>query len=216
MFETARNGNKPRIEYSRNMQDSQKESKREHQELQPREIIRETIMTSKNLEKVRRTQKLGKVRLVTLLDKQGREIHDQDKIIERIEEFYTDLCYNEQSTIIHTDHKKVPHITPWQVEAALRDMKNGTATGNDRLNIEALKAGEDIISHILAKLYTKCLSERRIPTALNNATLAIIFKKGNKKDFMNFRPISLLSNIYKVLTKVLTKRLEKTLNENQL
>ena len=36
-----------------------------------------------------------------LLDKQGREIHDQDKIIERIEEFYID---SEQNTvnIIHT------------------------------------------------------------------------------------------------------------------
>ena len=34
---------------------------------------------------------LGKDRLVTLIDKQGREIRDQDKIIERIEEFYTEL-----------------------------------------------------------------------------------------------------------------------------
>ena len=43
----------------------------------------------------------------------------------------------------------------------------------------------------------------------------IIFKKGNKKDLKNYRPICLISNIYKVLTKVLTKRLENTLYENQ-
>ena len=29
--------------------------------------------------------------MITLLDKHGREIHDQDKIIERIEEFYSGL-----------------------------------------------------------------------------------------------------------------------------
>ena len=48
-------------------------------------------MASKSLKKVRITQKLGQDRLVTLMDKQGREIQDQDKITERIEEFYTDL-----------------------------------------------------------------------------------------------------------------------------
>ena len=93
-------------------------------------------------------------------------------------------------------------------------MKNGTATGNDHINIKILKA-EDTISNTLAKLYTKCLSERRIPTAWKNAKMMIFFKKGNKKDLKNHRPICLLSNIYKILTKVLTKRLEKTLDENQ-
>ena len=102
-------------------------------------------MASKNLKKDRRTQKLGKDRLITFLDNQGREIRDQDKIIERIDEFYTELYDSEQSTIIHTDPKEVPEITSWEVGAALRDMKNGTATGNDHINIETLKAGEDTI-----------------------------------------------------------------------
>ena len=51
------------------------------------------------------------------------------------------------------------------MEAAVRDMKNGTATDNDHLNIETLLAGEDTISKTLVKLYTKCLSKIRIPTA---------------------------------------------------
>ena len=80
---------------------------------------------------------------------------------------------------------------------------------------DTLKAGEDIIAKTLAKLYTTCLTERRIPTAWKNAKMTIIFKKGNKKDLLNYRPICLLSNIYKVLKNVLTKRLEKTLDENQ-
>ena len=59
----------------------------------------------------------------------------------------------------------------------------------------------------LSMMYTKCLSERRIPTAWKKAKVVIIFKKGNKKDLKNYRPICLLSNIYKILTKILTKRL---------
>ena len=43
----------------------------------------------------------------------------------------------------------------------------------------------------------------------------IIFKKENKKDIKNYRPICLLSKICKALMKVLTKRLETTLDKNQ-
>ena len=92
------------------MRDHQKESKIGHQEIQPRD---HTIMVSKSLRKVRRTKKLGQDRLITLQDKQVREIHYQDKIIDRIEELYTELYDSEQSTIIHTDPNEVPEITAW-------------------------------------------------------------------------------------------------------
>jgi len=44
-------------------------------------------------------------------------------------------------------------------------MKNGTSSGNGHININTLNAGEDIVSKTTAKLYTKCLSKKRLPTA---------------------------------------------------
>ena len=44
---------------------------------------------------------------------------------------YTELYDNGQSTVIHTDPKQVPEITSCDVEAALRDMKNGPAIGSN-------------------------------------------------------------------------------------
>ena len=62
-------------------------------------------------------------RLITLLDKKGREIDYQDRIIKRIVEFYTERYDSEQSVVIrHTDPKEVREITLWEVEAALRDV----------------------------------------------------------------------------------------------
>ena len=45
----------------------------------------------------------------------------------------------------------------------LLDNQGREIQGNYKANIETLKAGEDTIAKALAKLYTKCISERRIP-----------------------------------------------------
>ena len=45
--------------------------------------------------------------------------------------------------------------------------------------------------------------------------MLIVFKKGNRKDIKNYRPICLLSNMYKLFIKITTTRLEKKLDENQ-
>ena len=45
--------------------------------------------------------------------------------------------------------------------------------------------------------------------------MVIYFKKGNRKDIKNYRPICLLSNMYKLFTNIIATRLEKKLEENQ-
>ena len=88
-------------------------------------------------------------------------------------------------------------------------------TGKYQVNIETLKAGDETIAKQLAKLYTKCITERRIPKTWKEANMVIFFKKGNRKDIKSYRPICLLSNMYKLFTKIITTRLEKKLDENQ-
>ena len=43
----------------------------------------------------------------------------------------------------------------------------------------------------------------------------IVEEREQKKNTNNYRPICLLSNMYKLLTKIITTRLEKKLDENQ-
>ena len=62
--------------------------------------IRETIEASKSLKKVRRTHSLGKNRMITLLDKQGKAIQEEDNLMERIEEFYSELNDSDQAVKI--------------------------------------------------------------------------------------------------------------------
>ena len=139
--------------------------------------IRETIEASKSLKEVRRTHSLGKNRMITLLDKQGKEIQEHDKMImERIDEFYSELYNSDQAVTIQTDPEEIPPIMEWAVEAALRKMKNGKEAGKDQVNIETLKAGDETIANQLAKLYTKCITERRIPKTWKEANMVIFFQ----------------------------------------
>ena len=72
--------------------------------------IPETILRQPKLEKVRRTHSLAKNRMITLLDKQGKEIQEQDNIMERIEEFYSELYDSDQTVTIQTYPEEVPPI----------------------------------------------------------------------------------------------------------
>ena len=163
------------------------------------------------LKKVRRTHSLGKHRMITLLDKQGKEIQEKYNIMERIQEFYSELYDSDEAVTIQTDPEEVlPIMAP-----ALRKIKNGKEAEKDQVNIETLKAGDETIAKQLAKLYTKCITERRIPKTWKEANMVIFFKKWNRKDIKNYRPICLLSNMYKLFTKIITTRLEEKLYKNQ-
>ena len=96
--------------------------------------------------------------MITLLDKQGKEIQEQDKTMERIQEFYSELYDSNGAVTIQTDPEEVPPKMAWEVEAVLRKMKNGKEAGKDQVNIETLNAGDETIAKQLEKLYTKCIT----------------------------------------------------------
>ena len=91
--------------------------------------------------------------MITLLDKQGKEIQEKYNIMERIQEFYSELYDSDEAVTIQTYPLEVLPIMAREVEAALRKMKNGKEAGKDQVNIETLKAGDETIAKQLAKLY---------------------------------------------------------------
>lgn len=65
---------------------------------------------------------------------------------------------------------------------------------------------------VLRILFNKCLVEGQIPSSWPNANVIIIPKKEDISKIENYRPISLLSHMYKLLTKIIVNRLTTKLD----
>ena len=66
----------------------------------------------------------------------------------------------------------------------------------------------------MADLFNLSFLTGVFPSVLKTAKVVPVFKKDSKLDYSNYRPISLLSNIEKILEKLMYKRLYTFLNNN--
>ena len=66
----------------------------------------------------------------------------------------------------------------------------------------------------MADLFNLSSTAAVFPSVLKTAKVVPVFKKDSKFDYSNYHPISLLSNIEKILEKLMYKRLHNFLNTN--
>ncbi|KAK6728723.1 hypothetical protein RB195_006020 [Necator americanus] len=84
-----------------------------------------------------------------------------------------------------------------------------------RIKPEHLKNLPSVLINTLARLFTRYLSECKVPKQWKNSKTVLLYKKGDPHDIGNYRPICLLSVIYKLFTRVILDRIEKVLDEGQ-
>ncbi|KAE9413031.1 hypothetical protein Angca_003806, partial [Angiostrongylus cantonensis] len=67
----------------------------------------------------------------------------------------------------------------------------------------------------MARLFTRFLSECKVSTQWKTSKTLLLFKKGDLHDVGNYCPICLLSVVYRLFTRVILNRIDRTLNEGQ-
>ena len=105
-------------------------------------------------------------------------------------------------------------MTQKEIKSKLRSMSN-SAPGKDRVEYRHLKL-VDPNCKVLGAIFNKCLGERKIPASWKNSTTILIHKKGSGDDPSNFRPIALMSCLYKLFTSILSARVSNFAINNNL
>lgn len=103
-----------------------------------------------------------------------------------------------------------------EVSDYISQLKNDSAPGSDGLKPSLIKEISSLIIKPLTHICNLSLSQGVFPQIWKTASLTLIHKSGDKTTPCNFRPISLLSILSKILEKTVHRRLCKYLETNDL
>ena len=107
-------------------------------------------------------------------------------------------------------------ITEHEIKDVLDISNVNKASGPDLISYKMLKAVSLEVSKPLAIIMNRSLSEGKFPENWKRSLVMPLYKKGDKTSPVNYRPISLLSNVGKSMERVMFKHLYNHLNGNNL
>ena len=103
-----------------------------------------------------------------------------------------------------------------ELMSAIRTTQDGKAPGRDAIPAKVWKFGGVQLTNCLHKLIQAIWDAQKIPQDWKVASIVPLFKKGDRKDCGNYRGISLLTTVGKILSRVLHNRLSEHISQNVL
>ena len=111
---------------------------------------------------------------------------------------------------------KLNSLSTKEVENIIKSLKLKNSYGYDEISTKVLKMSSVYISSPLTHICNKSLSQGIFPDRLKYSQIKPLFKKGDKSNISNYRPISLLTSFSKVLEKAMSIQLLEHLNKNNI
>ncbi|KAK6762926.1 hypothetical protein RB195_023582 [Necator americanus] len=170
------------------------------------EVLAEVAEAGKSIRIIRRDFASRKTRMTALRNPRGTTTASRRGMEKIIYDFYSDLFDSHVHLPPHHLREAVveviPEVLPSEIRHAIMPVRNRTAPGPDNL--------PPILINTLARLFTRYLSECKVPKQWKTSKTVLLYKKGDPHDIGNYRPICLLSVIYKLFTRVILNRIERS------
>jgi len=116
---------------------------------------------------------------------------------------------------LHECLTNTPCTTPVQIKNIIKSL-NPVGGGIDGISSFILLGTYEPLMHHLTYFFNLCLRTAVFPDKLKVAIIAPIYKTGDKDQFNNYRPISLLPIFSKILEKIMHITLMTFLNDNDI
>ena len=180
------------------------------------------------LEKSRANYKV----IVKLRKQDGDITEDQNEILDEQYKFYKELYKkrvnleqnrnNMNKFLRNLDIPQLSNVDKISCEgevkneeaaSALKDMKNGSSPGPDGLTSEFYKCFWGKIKSIVVKSFNEAFSKGKMSITQRKGIITLILKGKNlpRHELSNWRPITLTNTDYKILAKILAKRLQRVI-----
>ncbi len=107
-------------------------------------------------------------------------------------------------------------FTVEDIQLKLKKLKTCKSPGPDGLHPHILKEYAQELSQPLYALFRRSLDEGCLPEDWKQAQVTLIFKKGNRHQPGNYRPVSLTAVVCKVMESIIHDHLTNHLDKNAL
>ena len=157
-------------------------------------------------------------------------VTDNKDIRNNFNEYFTTfadkILKNNKTPILKTFEKYLPKgnwrtfafdpCTPNEVYLLIEELNPHKGTDPNGIHSDILKLINHLICDTLSKIFNMCITSGKHPSKLKLAHALPIFKKGSRLLVSNYRPISLLSNLNKILEKIMHKRIYAFLEKYEI
>lgn len=160
-------------------------------------------------------------------------LNDPQLSVDEINDYYANVGQNLAGKIPQTrqNYLNIPYVSSGnnyfnsfvmlstdenEISQLIMNLKNDCSVGWDNISNVILKKFKNKLIPYLTYIFNLCLSQGVFPDALKISLLYPIHKSGDRDRVINYRPISILPSLSKILERIINIRLIKFLEKNKI
>ena len=169
--------------------------------------------------------------IITHININGVKTYDSRKIANEFGTFYSKLGYN-LSTKIKGGTRNISHYldkiptnpnsmimiptSQDEIKQQITKLSNKSSSGYDRISNKLLKLLSSSIAYLLSIIFNQSISDGIFPDKMKLAEVIPLYKGKDSDQIINYRPISLLITMSKVIKKLVYQRTTKFIEKHEL